>query len=130
MNKKGFVDRLTLRFLSNASDDLALMESEDLERTLPDNLDFDSVYDEFLKRYEKRSMPMYKDIEPFFKYRSSDSDLNSIYWDLTVTTNNGDYSFAIPMKYTVEQAKATYRKKGWFYVSDNWQEVRYRYGLD
>ena len=128
MNQYQFIQKLLVKYMSHADEEQAMQAKEDLQRLLPTDLDFDYVYDKVLKCYDKRSMPSYKDLEPYFRYNRPLQD--TLYWTALIATNLGEYEFAIEMKYTEEEVARAYReKKGWRFIKGNRQQVRLDNGL-
>lgn len=96
---------------------------------LDERVDFDALYESVLKENQTNSLPTMAWFSTRKRYKYNPALQDTLYWDLTLQTDLGEYTFAIPMRISVEEAKTAYRKKGWHYVSDNRRETQLRYGL-
>lgn len=124
MEKIDFIKKLLVKFMSNADEIQAKQSKEDLERILPENIDFDYLYDMVLTKYDKRTMPIYKDLEPHFRRKNFGKE-NTVFWTITVKKKGCDclYDFPVDMKYSLREAILAYKKDGLEYVSDNRGEI-------
>ena len=100
-----------------------------MNTVLDENTDFDALYDTVLKEHQNYTMPTPAWLMSKKRSKTFSPVTDSIYWTALIKTDLGDYEFAIEMKYTEEQVRNAYKKKGWTFLKGNRQETLMRYGL-
>lgn len=129
MNQYEFIQRLLVKFMSNADENQAFLAKQDFEKFLPKTIDYDYLYEKVVTEYKLKSMPDIAWLKQHYRnkvYKDFDAGLT---WTALIKTDLGDYEFAIEMKYTEEQVRNAYKKKGWTFLKGNRQETLMRYGL-
>ena len=131
MNKHDFIDKMLVKFMSNAKTEQAKQAEEEYEQFLKSTFDFDYLYEKVCTEYNLRSIPLISWLKQHYRTsKEYKSDSSNLYWTALFRTKLGDYEFPIEMKYTEQQVADAYRRKlGWQYLKGNRRQVMLENGL-
>ncbi len=129
MNKRQFIDKMLVRFMSNASETTAKLIADDYERLIPSTLDFDYLYDKVCLEYQQRTIPQIAQLKQWFKTAEeyAHSETSTQYtWKIFAKTKKGyPYEFHCFLNVPEMQGVAEFKKARpeLIYVGNNYREV-------
>ena len=127
MNKKQFIDKMLVKFMSNASTIQAKQLVEEYDQFLKPTLDFDYLYEKIVTEYNKRSAPQISELRQWYKTAAEYENKNtSSTWKIFAETKyGGKYEFhcfvSIPEAIGVSEFKKA--RPELIYCGNNYKEV-------
>lgn len=127
MNKNDFINRLLVKFMTNAETAQAKIVSEDLDSYLPTTIDFDYLYDKVILDYPQKTMPAISWLKQHFRIAKEFEDKSTQWtWDIIAHTKTGqEYRFACYLSVSETEGRETFKKchPELIYVGNNRRKV-------
>lgn len=127
MNKKQFIDKMLVKFMSNASTIQAKQFVEEYDQFLKPTLDFDFLYEKVITDYTQKSAPQISQLRQWFRTAKEFETQNTTStWKIYAQTKRGDlYDFycfvAVPEIVGVKEFKES--RPELIYIGNNYKEV-------
>lgn len=131
MNKKQFIDKMLVKYMSNANVQQAQLVAEEYENHLNSQLDFDYLYDKIVSEYSQRSIPLVSQLKQWFRIaKEFEQHATNGTWKIFAETKSGvPYEFhcwlSTPEIIGVKEFKEC--RPELIYLGNNYREVM-KYG--